>query len=80
YMKQYERTGDLSGPLTSRLTNDLKQAKHHLGKGGREQAIRFLDKFLNNLNGEQEGAVEPITSEAQWMLDHYAELLMDRLA
>lgn len=79
YLKQYERTGDLTGPLASRLTNDLKQVKHHLDKGESGQAILFLDKFLNNLNGEQGGEVEPISSEAKWMLSHYAELLKDRL-
>lgn len=77
YMVQFKATGDLTGPLASQLTASLKQVKHHLDKGADKQAIKFLEKYLDDIG--KENTKEQLSSEAKFTLSYYAELFLNRL-
>ncbi|MBD2871913.1 FIMAH domain-containing protein [Paenibacillus arenilitoris] len=77
YMAQYMATGDLKKPLAAQLANSLKQAKHHLEKGSNREALRFLEKYMTQL--EAKNMQKHISAEAKRTLSYYAELFVDRL-
>ncbi|MGP4042185.1 fibronectin type III domain-containing protein [Gracilibacillus sp. D59] len=77
YMQQYEQTGDLTGAVLSQLTNTLKQVDHHLDKGSTQEAIKFLSKYIEQLNKETNE--ENITPLASAYLNHYAESFIEEL-
>ncbi|MDQ0920463.1 fibronectin type 3 domain-containing protein [Paenibacillus sp. V4I5] len=77
YTDQFKATSDLTGPLASQLTNSLKQVKHHFDTGANNQAIKFLEKYLEELG--KENMQKHISTEAKFTLSHYAELFLNRL-
>ncbi|MDD9266214.1 FIMAH domain-containing protein [Paenibacillus sp. GCM10023248] len=79
YTDQFLRTGGLTGPLASQLSNTLKQVKHHLDKNMDQQAIKFLEKYLELLGKNKTQQQEHISSEAEFTLSYYAELFLKQL-
>nr|WP_081798125.1 rhamnogalacturonan lyase [Neobacillus dielmonensis] len=77
-MSKYKDSGELSGPLCSQLENSLKQAEHHVEKGSVTQAVKFVEKFISEL--EQKNNQEYISSEAKLNLTHKAQLVIDLLS
>lgn len=49
-MEVYAASGELKGPLVSQLNNTLKQAKLHLDKGSVKDAVKFMEKFISQLD------------------------------
>ncbi|GAE35959.1 rhamnogalacturonan lyase [Halalkalibacter akibai] len=68
-------TGDISGPMVAKLTNSLRQSKHHLEKGNSKQAIAFMEKFRSEL--EAKTKKDSISSKAQKNLSNMANQLVD---
>ncbi|PZD94471.1 rhamnogalacturonan lyase [Paenibacillus sambharensis] len=62
----YIAAGDVKGPVADKLKNSLKQALHHADKGSYEQAIKFMEKFLSELQGKTKN-------------DHISELAANNL-
>ncbi|WP_071460695.1 5'-nucleotidase C-terminal domain-containing protein [Bacillus massilinigeriensis] len=44
-LENYKKSGEVSGPVASKLTNTLHQAEHQYSKGNTRIAINFLEKF-----------------------------------
>lgn len=66
-------TDDIRGPLRPQLTNTARQAEHHAQQGRIEQAIKFLDNFLQHLN--RESMQDHISAEAKATLQQKVEQL-----
>ncbi|WP_168119668.1 pectinesterase [Paenibacillus sp. HB172176] len=77
YTEQFKQTGDVTGPLAAKLTNALKQVRHHLEKGSLKQAIHFLKKYEEQLHDAS--MQQNLSLDARWTLTYYADLLMMRL-
>lgn len=73
-MNEYRETGEFTGPLESQLTNTLKQAIHHSEKESKKNAIKFLKKYLDQLDQKKNSAY--ISSCAKRNLSHHAHLLL----
>jgi hypothetical protein len=50
----YAQSNDLQHSLEVKLTHSMRQAEHHRNGGRLDQALHFLDKFLQDV-GEQNG-------------------------
>ncbi|WP_042122328.1 FIMAH domain-containing protein [Paenibacillus senegalensis] len=74
-MEQYTRSGDLTGPAAAQLSNTLRQAKHHYSKGSIAQAVRFMEKYADQLDRVKP---EHLSIEAKFQLSQYAQLLLER--
>ncbi|WP_299091873.1 pectinesterase [uncultured Metabacillus sp.] len=77
YMDQFEKTGDLTGPLVSQLTNTLNQAENHLEMGSKEKAVTFMNKYVEQLN--QKTMQHHVSPEAKMTLSNYAQLFIKKL-
>ncbi|MEK4980722.1 rhamnogalacturonan lyase [Bacillus sp. FSL K6-6540] len=73
-VSEYARAGELANPLLSRLSNALKQAEHHMSKGSREQALKFLNTFVSQL--EEHKKPGAISDRAQMNLSYQAWTLI----
>jgi hypothetical protein len=76
-MAEYKTSKELTGPLASKLENSLKQAEHHLEKGSEKQALKFMEKYVSEINKKNNAAY--ISSSAKLNLTHKAQLLIDML-
>jgi rhamnogalacturonan endolyase len=76
-MAEYISSGELNGPLVSKLENSLKQAEHHLEKGSVKQALKFIEKYAAEINQNKNASY--ITPNAKLTLSHKAQLLIDML-
>jgi rhamnogalacturonan endolyase len=76
-MADYAANNELTGPLTSKSENSLKQAEHHLEKGSAKQALKFMEKYVSEINKKNNGAY--ISSSAKLNLTHKAQLVIDML-
>ncbi|MBD8070639.1 rhamnogalacturonan lyase [Bacillus sp. PS06] len=74
-IEQYKASDDLTGPLVSQLENTLKQVEHHLQKGSEKNVIRFMDKFIDQLNKAKKNQ---LSEAAKLNLSHQAQLFIDR--
>jgi phage-related minor tail protein len=77
YMEQFQKTGELSGPAFAQLSATLNQVKHHMNKGSKKQAITFMEKYADQLHSKTDQ--HPISSEAKWILSHYAQLFIQKM-
>ncbi len=75
-VEEFIATRDLQGPLSSKLTNTARQVEHHYNKENMKQAIKFAEKFLDQLNQEQ--AQNDISIEAKEELQQKMEKLLDK--
>lgn len=57
------QAGNIQHPLAKQLTNQLKQANHHLNNGSHKQAQKFIDDFLERVNDPKNKKM--ITKEAR---------------
>ncbi|MFC4404966.1 FIMAH domain-containing protein [Gracilibacillus xinjiangensis] len=74
YMQQFKKSGDMTVPAFSQLTNTLKQVDHHLKKDSIKQAGKFLSKYIAQLDELKiKGSISPL---AKALLTHYAELYL----
>ncbi|MFF2449039.1 FIMAH domain-containing protein [Neobacillus sp. NPDC058068] len=74
-VEEYSSNGDLNTPLFNQLTNTLKQAEHHLNKGSKKQAVKFMQDFLEHLNNK--AMQKNITQSAKDVLaDNAQELIL----
>ncbi|KAB8127674.1 pectinesterase [Gracilibacillus oryzae] len=77
YMQQFEQSGDLVGPAVAQLNNSLKQVDHHLKKDSTKQASKFLSKYTDQLDRQnQKGNISPL---AKSLLLHYADAFLEDL-
>lgn len=51
----YVQSGELQYSLEVKLTNSMRQAEHHWSSGRKNEALHFLDKFLQDVNEQQSG-------------------------
>lgn len=72
---EYARAGELSNPLLSQLTSSLKQADHHMSKGSREQALKFLHSFVSQLGENKKAGA--LSDKARMNLSYHAEMLIN---
>ncbi|MGN8644751.1 glycosyl hydrolase 53 family protein [Gracilibacillus sp. HCP3S3_G5_1] len=70
-------SGDLSGPVVPQLVNALKQVTHHLEKGSKEAASKFLEKYIDHMN--RKANKRNVSHEAKIVLTEHAELLIESL-
>ncbi|WP_129729324.1 rhamnogalacturonan lyase [Ectobacillus funiculus] len=75
-MNEYKEADELTGPIVPQLTNSYNQAKHQLEKGSVQNAIKFIKKYLSELNGENNQA-HTISDRAKQNLSHHAQLLIE---
>ncbi|MFP3122457.1 rhamnogalacturonan lyase [Ectobacillus funiculus] len=75
-MNEYKEAGELTGPIVPQLTNSYNQAKHQLEKGSVQNAIKFMKKYLSDLNGDKSQA-HTISDRAKQNLSHHAQLLIE---
>ena len=73
-VSEYARAGELANPLLPRLSNALKQAEHHMSKGSREQALKFLNTFVSQL--EEHKKPGAISDRARMNLSYQAWTLI----
>nr|WP_256988910.1 rhamnogalacturonan lyase [Bacillus sp. EB106-08-02-XG196] len=76
-MAEYNLNKELTGPLASKLENSFKQAEHHLEKGSDDQALKFIEKYISEINNKSNAAY--ISTSAKLNLTHKAQLLIDML-
>ncbi|MFK9090120.1 FIMAH domain-containing protein [Bacillus salipaludis] len=73
-INEYVAAGSMEQPLAAQLRNSIDQAKHHLDKGDKEQAIKKMTDFLKHLNNK---AMEKfITEDAKAKLNAAANGLI----
>ena len=73
----YIDTGDIRGPLQNQLANTARQAGHHYNDDRTKQAIKFMDKFLKQLNKSQ--MQKHITADAKETLEMKANRVLNLL-
>lgn len=74
-MADYKANGELNGPLVSKLENSLKQAEHQLEKRSVDQALKFIEKYVTEINHSRN--TDYISNSAKLNLSHKAQLLID---
>lgn len=74
-MNQYQENGELTGPLASQLSNTLKQSLHHANKGSYDQSIRFMEKYISQMNNKTKQ--KHISDRAKRNLSYQAQHLID---
>ncbi|MCL7749720.1 glycoside hydrolase family 3 protein [Halalkalibacter alkaliphilus] len=72
----YIESGDVSGPAVKQLTNLLRQSKHHLDKGSKENATRFIENYVSHLQRDTND--RHITSEAKEHLTRIASVILNK--
>ncbi|QGH36005.1 DUF1349 domain-containing protein [Gracilibacillus salitolerans] len=76
-MDSYIESGDLSGPLADQLTNTYKQAVHHYEKNSEAQALKFIEKYLTQI--EKPSMQKHISEDAKEALVERAEAFAEQL-
>jgi hypothetical protein len=67
----YAQSNDLQHSLEVKLANSMRQAEHHRNGGRLDQALHFLDKFLQDVGEQQNG----ISASAKLTLQANAQYL-----
>jgi rhamnogalacturonan endolyase len=73
-MDTYVASGELSGSLVSQLTDTYKQAEHHLEQGSVKGAVKFMEKFVSQINKKTKQDL--ISPAADKNLTYHANLLI----
>ncbi|MBD0384422.1 rhamnogalacturonan lyase [Paenibacillus sedimenti] len=73
-IETYAASGELSGSLVPQLTNTYKQAEHHLGQGSVKEAMKFMEKFVSQINKRTKEASISVAAEKN--LTYHANLLI----
>ncbi|WP_426451162.1 rhamnogalacturonan lyase [Paenibacillus sp. S-38] len=73
-LQQYKASGELKGSLASQLEETLKQARHQLGKGSVEAAVKQVHKFLDQL--DKHGNNASLSAAAEKNLTYHANLFL----
>lgn len=76
-MSDYVQSGAIRGPLVNQLGNTVRQAKHHESSEHQKQAVKFMEKFLKQLDGKQSDRY--IENRAKSDLEYQAEKIMKQL-
>lgn len=74
-MGKYQESGELTGPLAVQLNNTVKQAQHHLEKGSRKNAMKFMEKYMFHLNRKSNR--DNISSQAKSNLSHQVQSMIE---
>lgn len=77
-LDKFYKNGELGGPLTSQLTNNLDQAQQKLEKGRPEQAAQHMEDFIKHLNNE--ALSSNASADAKRVLNADAEALIELLS
>jgi len=77
YMNESISSRDISGPMVDKLVNTLNQAKHQIENGSLEQAAKFADKYISDLNVKTKK--DTIKENVSFKLNNFAKLLKDML-
>jgi len=73
-MDRFEQAGELTGPLSAQLANNLDQARHHLDQGRTEQAAKHLEDFIKHMTNP--ALASHVGAAAQAVLQADAEFLI----
>ncbi|GAQ16951.1 metallophosphoesterase [Oceanobacillus picturae] len=73
-IQEFIDSGDIKNPLASQLTNTLRQAEHHYDRGNVEQAIKFMEKSLKQIDKKE----QLISSEAKTVLQETVDALLEQ--
>ncbi|WP_054860277.1 hypothetical protein [Gracilibacillus sp. JCM 18860] len=76
-MDSYIESGDLKGPLAKQLINTYKQAVHHYEKDSKDQALKFIEKYLTQI--DKPSMQKYITADAKEVLMEGAEAFAEQL-
>ncbi|MEK3888591.1 rhamnogalacturonan lyase [Bacillus sp. FSL K6-3431] len=74
-MDQYQDSGELTGPLASQLDNSFKQVIHHAEKGSEKNAIKFMEKFISQIDHKTKQT--NISPRAKRNLTYHAQMSID---
>ena len=67
----------MNRPLVSKLESTLKLAKQHLNKNSDKHALKFIEKFITEVNNKNNQKY--ISTSAKLNLTHHTQLLMDSI-
>ncbi|OLS42226.1 rhamnogalacturonan lyase [Bacillus sp. MRMR6] len=76
-LEDYQANGEVTGPLSAQLKNSLKQAAHHFEKGSARDSLKFVEKFISDLN--KENNQKYLSPTAKLNLAHNAQLMVNML-
>lgn len=76
-MDSYIESDDLKGPLAKQLINTYKQAVHHYEKDSKDQALKFIEKYLTQI--DKPSMQKYITADAKEVLMEGAEAFAEQL-
>ncbi|MFD2124587.1 carbohydrate-binding protein [Paenibacillus xanthanilyticus] len=68
---RYAESGELAGPIATKLHNALHQVQHHLDKNHRDQAVKHMQDFvkhLNKANDVKEAAKQILLADAKVLI------------
>jgi rhamnogalacturonan endolyase len=77
YLNKSITSGEINGPVADKLVNTFSQAKHQIEKGSLNEAVKFVDKYLSDVN--EKTKKDTISDRALLNLRNYAKLLKDML-
>lgn len=77
-LQQRIDSGEVNHPLSVQLKNSVTQAVHHMNRGAVQQAVHFLNKFLDHLHNES--MQMHISNRSQSILDEAARNLILQLS
>jgi rhamnogalacturonan endolyase len=76
-LEDFQANGEVTGPLSAQLENSLKQAVHHFEKGSAKDSLKFVEKFISELN--KKNNQKYLSSTAKLNLEHNAQLMVNML-
>lgn len=72
-LNDYNASGDIAGPVSTKLDNAIKQARHHIENESVKDAVKFIDKFLSTI--DEKTKKDYISESAKLNLSHLGKLL-----
>jgi hypothetical protein len=76
-LAELQKNKELTAPLSKQLENSLKQVNHHLEKGSKKQAIKFMEKFVSEIHMKNNEAY--LSSEGKLNLTNKAQIVINML-
>ncbi|MBD2867380.1 rhamnogalacturonan lyase [Paenibacillus arenilitoris] len=73
-LKGYAGSGELTGPLASQLANTLKQAMRDMDRGSARNAVKAMEKFLDQLGTPSKR--DRVSERAKLNLSYHAKLFV----
>ncbi|WP_199619230.1 rhamnogalacturonan lyase [Paenibacillus alkalitolerans] len=70
----YAAAGEIAKPVIPQLTNALNQSKHHLEKVSMEDAAKFMERYLSDI--DKYASRDEISARAAKNLSYHAKMLL----